>query len=162
MTPTNEPGGVAPGDEPASTPGPGPADLTQLPAPGSRRVLLVGADGALMALIEEWLLAEGCSVVLAPGDGEAAGQAQSAAAEPAPCGDLVIVDVPFPRQCGVDWIARLAQRYSPTPILALSSTFFAGVECCGPVARRLGVACVLPNPVSRAALVNAVQRLLRR
>jgi CheY-like chemotaxis protein len=116
----------------------------------ARRVLVVDADRALFGLIREWLSAEGC-VVLAPG---------GAATEPAEAFDLVIVDVPYPRDCGVDSISRLSKRHPMTPILALSSTFFARIECCGPVARALGVACVLPTPVTRQALVDAVRRVL--
>lgn len=122
-----------------------PASTTAAP-----RVLVVDADRALLGLIEEWLNAEGCVVV-------AQGDADSHEAERF---DLVIVDVPFPRDGGVDSVSRLSKRHPMTPILALSSTFFARIECCGPVARALGVACVLPKPVSRQALIDAVRRVL--
>jgi DNA-binding response OmpR family regulator len=112
-----------------------------------RRVLVVDADEPLFGLLEAWLSAEGCVVI-----NDRAGPADDV--------DLVIVDVPFPRQVGVDWIRRIAQRHPMAPILALSSTFIAGIECCGPAARALGVACTLPNPVSRQALSSAVRRLL--
>jgi CheY-like chemotaxis protein len=125
--------------------GPAPASTTAAP-----RVLVVDADRALFGLIEEWLQSEGCVVV-------AQGGADSLEDESF---DLVIVDVPYPRDCGVDSISRLSKRHPMTPILALSPTFFARVECCGPVARALGVACVLPTPVSRQALIDAVRRVL--
>ena len=116
------------------------------------RVLLVEADAPLVDLLDTWLTVEGCVVITESDD------------HPAPAGqaDLVIVDVPFPRQGGVDLIRRIARRYPMTPILALSSTFFAGIECCGPVARELGVSCVLPQPASRDALTRAVRLLLSR
>jgi len=101
-------------------------------------------------LLEAWLGAEGCIVLSECSDG----------AGPADAVDLVVVDIPFPRQAGVDWIRRFAQRHPMAPILALSSTFIAGIDCCGQVARTLGVACVLPKPVTREALSNAVRRLL--
>jgi CheY-like chemotaxis protein len=141
------PTGPAParGSRPAPRAGRTPASTT--PAP---RVLVVDADRALFGLIQEWLSAEGCVVLAQCG----------AAPEEAEPFDLVIVDVPYPRDCGVDSISRLSKRHPMTPILALSSTFFARIECCGPVARALGVACVLPTPVSRQALIDAVRRVL--
>ncbi len=116
-----------------------------------RRVLLVDVDRALIELIETWLVAEGLAVSHA-----------STASDSDPVGhvDLAIVEVPFPRQGGVDCARRLGEHHPGVPILALSSTFFAGVECNGPVARALGVACVLPKPVPRDALIRAVHRLL--
>jgi CheY-like chemotaxis protein len=116
------------------------------------RVLIVDADPALFGLFQEWLWDEGCRVAQATGDA-------IANAKLAPC-DLIVVDLPHPRTRGVDLAARLAQRHLGTPILALSSNFFAGTDCCGPLARRLGVTCVLPTPTSRAALVQALRRCL--
>lgn len=133
-------------EPPLPAPGGSTNELTAARAP---RVLVVDADAALYGLIDAWLAAEGCEVL-------------DARADPGGAVDLVIVDVPFPRQAGVDWVRPLAQRHPMAPILALSSTFIAGIDCCGPVARALGVACALPNPVSREALVNSVRRLLAR
>jgi len=114
------------------------------------RVLVIDGDRALTGLLDEWMCALGCTVVHGAG-GDADGHFQ-----------LVIVDVPYPRQGGVDLVARVAARHPQTPILALSSTFFAGVECRGPVARALGVDCVLPKPATRDALTTAVRNLLPR
>ena len=122
---------------------------SRTPAP---RVLVVDADCALSGLLAEWLGSEGCEVVQAAGDD--AGAAERF--------DLVIIDVPYPRQGGVDLIARITKHHPMTPILAMSSTFFGRIECCGPVARALGVACVLPTPLSRQALVDAPRRFLPR
>jgi DNA-binding response OmpR family regulator len=107
--------------------------------------LVVDADPALFGLLEEWLGDEGWCV-LQPGPN---GTPQHA--------ELIIVDVPYPRTHGVDSVERLAAQHPSTPIVALSSTFFACIERCGPVARALGVACVLPTPVSRERLVDAVR-----
>lgn len=79
---------------------------------------------------------------------------------PAPAVDLVVVDLPFPRQGGVDLIKRINSRHPATPILALSSSFFSRIECCGPVARDLGVDCVLPKPATREAIAAAIRRVL--
>jgi len=110
-------------------------------------VRVIDADPAWRGLLEEWLAALGC-VIVADDD---------AAAERV---DLVVVDVPFPRQGGVDLVQRVASRHPATPILALSSTFFSRIECCGPVARALGVDCVLPKPATREAITAAVRRVL--
>lgn len=112
-------------------------------------VLVVDADAPLFGLLQAWLSAEGC-VVRHERDASPEGV------------DLVIVDLPFPRQAGVDSVRLVAQRHPMAPILALSSTFIAGIDCCGPVARALGVACALPNPVSHEALLKSVRRLLAR
>jgi CheY-like chemotaxis protein len=119
-------------------------------APAAPRVLVIDADPALIELLDEWVCAMGCTVEHAAG-GDTAGRFQ-----------LVIVDVPYPRQGGVDLVARVAAQHPKTPILALSSTFCAGIECHGAVARALGVACVLPKPATREALTNAARTLLPR
>jgi CheY-like chemotaxis protein len=103
------------------------------------RVLLVDADPALAQLLEEWLSREGCVVV-----------------QERP--DLVVVDLPFPRERGAEVIERLARAHRGTPIIALSSNFFAGIESSGAVARSLGVACVLAKPLTREALLDALRQ----
>ena len=117
-----------------------------------RRVRLIDADPSWRDLIGQWLSSMDCTLVAEPaGEGD-----------PPPVADLVIVDVPFPRCGGVDLVRRIASQHPATPILALSTNFFSGIECCGPVARTLGVDCVLPKPANREALAKAVQRVLPR
>lgn len=117
---------------------------------GPFRVCVIDADNDWRVLLEEWLRGMGCQVVAHP-----AFDAAAAAAV-----DLVIVDLPFPRQGGVDLVKRITSRHPATPIVALSSNFFSRIECCGPVARDLGVDCVLPKPATREAIAAAVRRVL--
>lgn len=112
-----------------------------------RRVLLVGADTELAGLLQAWLDALDCDVV------------DDLGARDAGC-DAAIVDIPFPRQEGRELVQDILRRHPDTPILAVSSMFFACVECFGQVSRALGVSCVLPKPLSREALLDAVRRLL--
>lgn len=115
----------------------------------TRRVLLIDADSALLELLQEWLGGEGCRVMR-----------EMEGADHGPF-DLLLVDVPFPRHADQAVLRRVARAYPGVPVLALSSSFFAGVEAGGAVARSLGVAGVLPKPLSREALLAAVRRLVR-
>lgn len=135
---------------------PCPCDAADQPGSARReasqrpfRVRIVDADMAWRVLLEEWLQALGCVVVGEPADG----------ASPTPV-DLVIVDLPFPRQGGVDLVKRISTGHPATPIVALSSNFFSRIDCCGPVANALGVNCVLPKPATRDAIAAAVRRVL--
>lgn len=120
------------------------------PAGAPRRALVADADAATLGLVEAWLAADGWQVTderdAAPGTGF----------------DLAIVDVPYPREGGSERLRRLAEAHPGTPKLVLSATLFAGVECCGQCARALGAEGVLPKPITRAALLAAVQRLAPR
>ena len=144
---TDEVGGDPNPDDPSASRDAGPST----PPPAARaRVLLIDADQPSRALLEEWLGDAGWAVLAADGCDGGAGDRH----------DLVIVDVPFPRQGGVDLLRCIASRHPMTPILALSSTFFAGIDRCGAVARSLGVSGVLPKPISRETLLDAARRFL--
>jgi len=137
----------AAGSEPGST-GTTPSSHSRV----EPRVLIVDTDRALLGLLEEWLDVCGCVVV-----------SDHPANTPAIHGQrfaLVIVDLPHPKRGGVELLQRIAREHPGAPIIALSSTFFPGIESTGGVARTLGVACVLPKPVARESLVHAVQSLL--
>ena len=125
-----------------------PAD----PAPPGRSgtVLVVDVDAALAGLLAEWLAPDGIAV---QGDHGAVPGARY---------DLLIVDIPFPRQDGAQRIARVVQEHPDTPVIAISGAFFPGVVCCGAMACTLGGAGVLPKPVPRADFLGIVQRLLQR
>ncbi len=108
------------------------------------RVLIAGADPALFALLSEWLAAAGI-------DAHDDLQARC---------DLVLVDFAFPREGGCERLRSMKARYEGTPVVILSSTFFANVDRSGPCARQLGVAAVLPKPIAREALLDALLPLL--
>ena len=139
-----------PGNGGAPSAGANPVGAGREAARNAPRVLVVDADPALAGLLEEWLAADGCSVVDEQAAIDSAGNRF----------DLVVVDVPFPRQGGLSVLKRVANDHPGAPVLALSASFFAGVESTGAVARALGVAGVLPKPVSREALRAAVRTLL--
>lgn len=152
MSPSNDPPCLcAPGLE-ACGPTPDGTRAAAPPESAPHRVLLLDTDAALIALVEEWLGAEGCVLVPeTPGPGT-----------PMPGCDLAIVDVPFARQGGDERVRQIAREQPGTPIVALSTAFFPGVDTCGSVARALGVDCVLAKPATRQALTQAVRRLLAR
>jgi DNA-binding response OmpR family regulator len=110
-------------------------------------ISVVNADRATLGLLREWLGEAGYRVV----DGDE--QTEQAA--------LTIVDVPFTRRGGLELLQRVSVQDPAVPVLALSATFFSNVRCGGDCARVLGVAGVLPKPLARAALLEAVDGLLR-
>jgi CheY-like chemotaxis protein len=116
----------------------------------SAQVMVVDADHALFELIAEWFASAGHRVVAESGAGE------PASGRP----DVIVVDIPFPRQGGIDVLRRVGLEHPGVPVLALSSTFFGGIGSNGAIASMLGVAGVLPKPVKEDALVTAVRRLL--
>jgi len=136
-------------------PSPVPPDQTISAAPASepRRVLVSNADRAMFGLLAEWLTSVGYEVVNADADG--------ASAAPGTKFSVAIVDVPFARHGGVELTKGVSARHPGTPILALSATFFSNVLCSGECARAFGVAGVLPKPVAREALLEAVDRLVK-
>ena len=116
-------------------------------------VLIVDTDPALRGLLEEWLGECDCALSYACRD-------EAAQAPPAGRFELLVVDIPYPRQGGLELLQRLASEHPGTPIVVLSPTFFGSVGCAGALARTLGVARVLPKPLSREALLAAARELL--
>jgi DNA-binding NarL/FixJ family response regulator len=111
-------------------------------------VLVLGADRATFGLVSEWLAADGWRV--------------SETALPGVPPALVLVDVPYPRHGCAERLQPVVRAHPGAPVIALSPTFFGSVLCTGDCAEALGVAGVLPKPVSRDALVAGVRKLARR
>ena len=131
-----------------------PAVAARSTAEAARAPLIrvANADSAMLGLLREWLSAAGYSVTNTRVD-ETGGRDQAS---------LMIVDVPFSRRGAAELLQRVAGEHPGEPILALSATFFSSVRCEGACARALGVAGVLPKPVTRDALLAAVARCARR
>ena len=83
----------------------------------STKVLLIDADPALSELLEEWLADHGCRVV-----------------DDRP--DLVLVDLPVPRERGLARLKELGDAYPDTPVVAM------------------------PKPLIRDAFVAALRRAM--
>ena len=115
--------------------------------PNSRNVLLLETDRAIHSLIAEWLAEEGWQIVDPP------------SADAGAKLSLIVLELSFPREAGLQPLAEAKLRFPGVPILVISPTVFTSVSCCGPCADRLGVAGVLPKPIARATLVDTVGRL---
>ena len=116
----------------------------------ARNVLVLETDQATRSLFAEWLEAEGWQVV-DPSSADAA----------APL-SLVVLELPFLRNGGLQPLAEAKLRYPGVPIVVVSPTVLPSVGCCGPCAATLGVAGVLPKPIARATLIEGVERSLAR
>lgn len=127
-----------------ATPDPAPAPAA---AP---RVALADFDPALAALIAEWLRDAGLVVHDAAGVDSA-----DTASGPGAGAEALLVHLPQPR-LAAPRLAALAAGWPGTPVLVVSPAFFGSVPLQGEVARSLGVAGVLPTPLSRRALLAAL------
>jgi CheY-like chemotaxis protein len=115
----------------------------------ARKVLVLETDQATRSLFVEWLDGEGWQVV------------DTSFADVAAPLSLIVLELAFLRDSGLQPLAEAKRRYPGVPIVVVSPTVFASVGCCGPCAVALGVAGVLPKPIERATLIEAVQRLAR-
>jgi len=108
-------------------------------------VLILETDDLIRELVTRWVTEAGHAVV----------------AEDARAGDvsLVIVDVPYPARAEAA-LRQLEARYR-APVLAMSGRFRHGPAASGGVARRLGLAAVLPKPFTCEELLSAVTQCLR-
>lgn len=117
--------------------------------PNARNVLVLETDSATRSLFVEWFDEEGWQV-LDPSSADTA----------APLA-LVVLELAFLREGGLQPLADTKLRFPGVPIVVVSPTVFASVGCCGSCAATLGVAGVLPKPIARATLIEAVHRLAR-
>lgn len=119
-------------------------------------VLVIDADADLAGLIEQWLKPESLQVRMAPhpSSGARLGIADDVSFV------LVIVDLPFPSRPHVDALRAQLGPEGHAPILVLSTTVFASVDCCGPAARSLGADGLLAKPTTGDALRRAVRSLI--
>jgi CheY-like chemotaxis protein len=117
--------------------------------PNACKVLVLGTDPATRSLFGEWFDEEGFQLV-DPSSPDAAVSLS-----------LVLLELPFLREDGLQPLADAKLRYAGVPIVIVSPTVFASVGCCGPCAAALGVAGVLPKPMARATLIEAMHRLAR-
>jgi CheY-like chemotaxis protein len=115
----------------------------------ARNVLVLETDQATRSLFVEWLNGEGWQVV------------DTSAADGAAPPSLIVLELAFLREGGLQPLAEAKLRYPGVPILVVSPTVFASVDCCGPCADALGVSGVLPMPIARETLIEAVLRLAR-
>jgi DNA-binding NarL/FixJ family response regulator len=81
------------------------------------KVLVVGADPALGELLEEWLAGEDCCAV-----------------HERP--EVVLVDLPFPRERGAEALRRAAEAHPDAPVVAM------------------------PKPLTRDAFIAALHRAM--
>ena len=100
----------------------------------ARKVLLLETDRANRSLFVEWLDAEGWQIV------------DPSSADPAPSLSMIVIELAFLRDGGLQPLAEAKLRYPEVPIVVVSPTVFASVGCCGPCA---------------ATLIEAVHRLAR-
>jgi hypothetical protein len=115
----------------------------------ARNLLVLGTDQATRSLFVEWLAGEGWQVL------------DTSSADSAAPLSLVVLELAFLREGELQPLAEVKLQYPGVPIVVVSPTIFSSVDCCGPCAAALGVAGVLPKPIARATLIEAVHRLAR-
>lgn len=130
--------------------GNGPESSGAEPA-GRPSIRIANSDSATLGLLREWLSGAGYRVF-------AERLEQTSSNEEAV---LTIIDVPFCRHGATELLRRVSEQHPGEPILAMSATFFSSIRSDGACARRLGVAGVVPKPISRDKLLAAVDRLVQ-
>lgn len=122
----------------------------------ARAIRILHVEPALRELLTAWLEPRGYQV-LAEIDDAAADRPRARPDEAL----LAIVGVPYARFDGaLELLRGVARRYPHEPILALSASFLPSVRCQGDCARALGIAGVLPAPLTREVLLQAVEQVL--
>jgi DNA-binding response OmpR family regulator len=119
--------------------------MTTTRAPGSTGVLIFETDDLIRELLVRWLGDAGYAVLESDADHTDVA--------------LVIADVPDAARADLAMKA-LAERYG-VPILAVSGRFRRDPVTAASVARRIGVARLLPKPFTCDELLEAVAQCLR-
>jgi len=128
---------------------PGEADG---PAPADMRTVMVVDDEEMVRFITAGYLEDAGYRVVQMGGGQAAIDAIEGGAE----ADIILTDVNMPSPNGWELLARLRDRPGIPPIVVASG--YADAE----TARERGAAGFLHKPFSQAALVQALEEILRR
>lgn len=71
--------------------------------------------------------------------------------------DLVIISVYMPKQSGARLVREVQTAHPGTPMIAISGQFHSGLPSTGATAQALGVQQVIPKPLTRSALLDAVR-----
>lgn len=106
-------------------------------------------DDLVCGLLREWLSRAGYRVTEACGG-----------VEPGLRADLVIVSICAPKIAGHARVRGLQREHPGVPLLALTSRARSGLSCEGEAARILGVQWVMAKPLTRHALLAAVEALI--
>lgn len=113
-------------------------------------IVVIDEDGPIRALLSEWLGARG-HLVRAFSPLEAyAGLAA----------DLVLIDLPKPRQTGGEQVRRLRERFPGATLIGLSTQLGASLPASSAAAQELGLSRLLAKPSSREELLDAVELAL--
>ena len=117
-------------------------------------VFVIEPNDLILGLLERWLGEAGYAMI--------AGTSQSLveAAEEGEKPDLVVIDVPVPRNA--ERTIEFVREVHAGPILLLSGRFTRGMRSSISVARQLGVRNVLPIPFTRNELLSALSESMQR
>jgi DNA-binding response OmpR family regulator len=114
-----------------------------------RAIVIFEEDDLMYDLLREWLTRAGYSV-----------RGPSPRFEPSTRFDLVIVSIEAPKVEGDARIHALQREHPGVPIIALTCRARSGLSCEGETARALGVHWVMAKPLTRHALLAAVEALI--
>jgi DNA-binding response OmpR family regulator len=117
-------------------------------------VFVIEPNDLILGLLERWVGEAGYTMIV--------GTSQSLveAAEKGEKPDLVVIDVPVPRNS--ERTIKFVSAVHAGPILLLSARFTRGMRSSISVARQLGVRNVLPIPFTRSELLSALTESMQR
>jgi len=112
-------------------------------------IVIFEEDDLIYGLLREWLTRAGYGVRGPP-----------TRFDPRMRCDLVIVSIKAPKVEGDTRIPALQREHPEVPIIALTCRARSGLSCEGEAARALGVNWVMAKPLTRHALLAAVEALI--